>query len=230
MTKANNEQIWFLESLDLRSVFCPQKLGGLGFDMTHLHYEPSQYIYLPDEPAQKVYLINEGRIKIGTYGEEGKEVTKAVLCAGEVFGELAIIGQEQRRDFAYVIEPTVLCVLERDDLGNLLRERSELQLFFMRLIGNRTLRLERRLENLMFKTSRCRIVEFLHELATDRGRPVGFEREVRSMLTHREIADLTGTSRQTVNTVLNELRREGVLTFNRKRMLVRDMDALASSA
>jgi CRP-like cAMP-binding protein len=111
----------------------------------------------------------------------------------------------------------------------MLRERNDLQLFFMKLIGNRTLQLEQRLENLMFKTSRSRIVEFLHELANTKGRVVGFEREVRNMLTHKEIADLTGTSRQTVNAVLNDLRRQNILTFDRKRMLVRDMDKLVAA-
>ena len=121
-------------------------------------------------------------------------------------------------------------MLAKEDLQAMLRERSDLQLFFMRLIGNRTLQLEQRLENLMFKTSRSRIVEFLHELAATKGRKVGFEREVRNMLTHKEIADLTGTSRQTVNAVLNDLRRQNILTFDRKRMLVRDMDKLATAA
>lgn len=221
-------QLWYLENVNLHNVFCPKKIGSLNQEGLEnlLSFPAARYVYLPQEPAQKVYLISEGRIKIGTYGEDGKEITKAILSQGEVFGEMALIGQENRRDFAYVLEPTELCALERDNMQNLLRERNDLQLFFMRLIGHRTLRLEERLENLMFKTSRCRIIEFLQELAEKSGRAVGFEREVRNMLTHKEIADLTGTSRQTVNTVLNDLRRDGVLTFDRKRMLVRDMDRL----
>ncbi|NJC28392.1 Crp/Fnr family transcriptional regulator [Neolewinella antarctica] len=222
------QSLWYVENIDLSNIFCPKKvdMGMLGAK-DHLRFEANQYIYLPDEPAKKIFLINEGRVKLGTYnGGDGKEVTKAILSPGQVFGELALINDDNRRDFAYTLEPTSLCVLEKGDLQSMLRERSELQQFFMRLIGNRTLQLEQRLENLMFKTSRGRIVEFLHELALTKGRAVGYEREVRNMLTHKEIADLTGTSRQTVNTVLNDLRRDNVLTFDRKRMLVRDMDRL----
>ena len=227
---AADQQLWYLEEVNLQNVFCPKKVarGDLD-DKASLHFEANQYVYLPEEPAKRIYLINKGRIKIGTYGSDGKEITKAILGPGEVFGELALIGQEERRDFAYVIDATDVCTLQKEDLQAMLRDRNELQLFFMRLIGNRTLKLEQRLENLMFKSSRSRIVEFLHELAQVRGRAVGYEREVRNMLTHKEIADLTGTSRQTVNSVLNELRRDNVLTFDRKRMLVRDMDKLAAS-
>lgn len=224
-----DQYLWYLENIDLKNVFCPKKVDmGMMDDKDHLIFSSGQYVYLPDEPARKIFLISSGRIKVGTYGNDGKEVTKAILTPGEVFGELALISDDSRRDFAYCLEDTELCVLEKDDLAAMLRERSELQLFFMKLIGNRTLKLERRLENLMFKTSRSRITEFLHELAERRGRPVGFEREVRNMLTHKEIADLTGTSRQTVNSVLNDLRRQNIITFDRKRLLVRDMDKLVS--
>jgi CRP-like cAMP-binding protein len=223
-----DQQLWYVENIDLKYIFCPKKTDILE-SKDHLSFSASQYIYLPEEPARKIFLINEGRVKIGTYDTDGKEVTKAILSPGEVFGEFALISDASRRDFAYSLENTSLCVLEKEDLGIMLRERSELQLFFMRLIGNRTLELEKRLENLMFKTSRSRITEFLHTLAETRGRTIGYEREVRNMLTHKEIADLTGTSRQTVNAVLNDLRRQNVLTFDRKRMLVRDMELLATA-
>lgn len=226
-----DQQLWFVENIDLQHIFCPKKVDmGMMESKDQLSFGANQYVYLPEEPAKKIFLINSGRIKIGTYGADGKEVTKAILTSGEVFGELALVNDGGRRDFAYSLEPTSLCVLEKGDLQTMLRERNELQLFFMRLIGNRTLQLEQRLENLMFKTSRSRIVEFLHELATSRGRAVGYEREVRNMLTHKEIADLTGTSRQTVNAVLNDLRRQNILTFDRKRMLVRDMEKLVAAA
>ena len=59
-----------------------------------------------------------------------------------------------------------------------------------------------------------------------RGQRVGYEYVVRKFITHQEIANLTATSRQTVTTVLNDLRNRNLLTFNRRRLLVRDLDAL----
>lgn len=222
---ADSSSIWYLENINLRNVFCPKKQGRLA-GRQHNVFEANSYIYLPDEPAEDIYLINEGRVKIGTYSEDGKEITKAVLGPGEVFGEMALLGQEQRRDFAYVMKDTQVCVLERTDLREMLRERNELQLFFMQIIGKRTLELEQRLENLVFKTSKVRIIEFLLRMVREKGRPVGLEHEVKYMLTHKEIADLTATSRQTVNTVLNDLRNRDIITFNRRRILFRDLAAL----
>ena len=95
-------------------------------------------------------------------------------------------------------------------------------------MGDRILDIEQRLESLVFKDSRTRIIEFLLKQAQKRGQRVGYETLVKKMLTHQEISHFTATSRQTVTTVLNELRDKNILTFNRKRLLIRDLDKLAA--
>jgi CRP-like cAMP-binding protein len=96
----------------------------------------------------------------------------------------------------------------------------------MRTMGSRMLEMENRLQSLVFKDSRTRIIDYLVSLVHKKGQRVGYEMLVRKFLTHQEIANLTATSRQTVTTVLNELRNKDILTFDRKRLLVRDMEAL----
>jgi CRP-like cAMP-binding protein len=87
--------------------------------------------------------------------------------------------------------------------------------------------MERRIESLVFKDARTRIVDFIRDMAEERGQKVGFETMIKNHLTHKDIASLTGTSRQTVTTVLNELREENIINFDRRRILIRDMDKLA---
>ncbi len=86
--------------------------------------------------------------------------------------------------------------------------------------------LERRLEALVFRNSRNRILEFLVETTACRGQRMGYEWVIRGPLTHRDIASLTATSRQTVTTLLNDLRAMKLLHFDRKRLLIRDLDQL----
>lgn len=221
--------LWHLENIDVSGVFCPKKMAGGALEqLTHRTFKRGEYIFLPEEDADKVYFVFEGRVKIGTYGDDGKEITKTILGPGEVFGELSIISsaQEKRRDFAYAMEKTITCVLSMDQIKSLMREYNGFSLFMMKILGRRVLKMEKRLESLVFKDSRTRIVEFLYNLAEEKGQRVGYEVVVRKFMTHQEIANLTATSRQTVTTVLNELRTENVLTFNRKRLLIRDMELL----
>ncbi len=223
----SNQSFWYLENLDVTQILCPTKLSKGEMDK-HVHktYKKGEYIYLPEEFSDRIFFLTEGRVKIGTYSDDGKEITKAILGHGEVFGELALIGEDKRRDFAYAMEDAVICVLGVEEMRALMRDRSELNIFLMKIMGSRMLDLEHRLESLVFKDSRSRIVEYLYDLASKKGQRVGYEMLVRKFLTHQEIANLTATSRQTVNTVLNELRNKNILTFNRRRLLVRDMDKL----
>jgi CRP/FNR family cyclic AMP-dependent transcriptional regulator len=225
------QSLWYLENIDVTNMLCPKKQAAGHVDK-HLHrrFKKGEYIYLPEEHSDKMYFLTEGRVKIGTYSTSGKEITKAILGVGEVFGEMAIIGEDKRRDFAYAMDDAEMCVLTVKEIKALMREDSKISMFMVKLLGDRTRRMEKRLESLVFKDSRTRIVEFLYNLAMEKGRRVGYEREVRNFITHQEIANLTATSRQTVTTVLNELRNENILIFNRRRMLVRDMDLLAKEA
>jgi len=188
-----------------------------------------QYIYLQEDAADKIFFITEGRVKIGTHAENGKEITKAILTEGEVFGELSVVGIGKRRDYALAMEDTMMCELSVSDMKGLLKDHSPLNLFFMNLIGSRALEMERRLESLVFKDSRTRVIDFLLELGENKGRQVGYETLVRRFMTHQEIANLTATSRQTVTTILNELRTDNIITFNRRRLLIRDMEKLAKA-
>jgi len=223
----SNQSFWYLENLDVTQILCPTKLTKEEMERhVHKEYKKGEYIYLPEEYSDRIFFITEGRVKIGTYNDDGKEITKAILGHGEVFGELALVGEDRRRDFAYVMEEATICVLGVEEMRALMRDRSELNIFLMKIMGSRMLELEHRLESLVFKDSRSRIVEYLYDLANKKGQRVGYEMLVRKFLTHQEIANITATSRQTVNTVLNELRNKNILTFNRRRMLVRDMDKL----
>ncbi len=228
---SNNQSLWYLENIDVTGLFCPKKVGrGEMEQHSHKVFKKGEYIYLPDEQADRLYFLTEGRVKIGSYADNGKEITKAILNKGEVFGELSLIGEEKRRDFAYAMEDTSLCILTVVDMKALMRDHNSLNLFLMKIMGSRMLEMEQRLEALVFKDSRTRIIEFLHSLATNKGQRVGYEQVVRKFMTHQEIANLTATSRQTVTTVLNDLRNKNILTFDRRRLLIRDMELLAKQS
>lgn len=224
----SDQSLWYLENIDVTGIFCPKKLGRGELEKhTHRTYKRGDYIYLPHEHADKVFFITDGRVKIGTYNEEGKEITKAILNPGEVFGELSIIGEKQRRDFAYAMDETQVCILTTSEMQGLMRDYTALGLFLMKIMGSRVLQMEKRLESLVFKDSRTRVVEFLYNMAQEKGQRVGYEMVVRKFITHQEIANLTATSRQTVTTVLNELRNKEIIKFDRRRLLIRDMEKLA---
>ena len=222
----NAHSIWYLENIDVAHIFCPKKMSTAHEELAHKQFKKGEYVYLQDDDADKIYLLTDGRVKIGTYNPAGKEVAKAILTPGEVFGELALMSETKRRDFAYAMQETTVCVLSARDMRALMREHTGLNLFFMRLLGSRLLEMENRLESLVFKDSRSRIIELIMDIAQKRGERVGVEQVIRNFMTHRDIAGLTATSRQTVTAVMNDLRNQNIIAFNRKQLIIRDLTRL----
>ena len=101
-----------------------------------------------------------------------------------------------------------------------------LSLKITKLIGFRLQRIERRLESLVFKDARSRIIDFIVDMGKENGKPIGKEILVKHFLTHQDIANLTATSRQTVTTILNELKESDLIHLERNQFLIRDIDQL----
>ncbi|HCX20321.1 MAG: cAMP-binding protein [Flammeovirgaceae bacterium] len=221
-------KLWYFENVDLFEILCPRKTPGLEEMHTPNVFGKDEFIYFPDEQSMNIYMIADGRVKIGTYSDDGKEIVKAILTKGEIFGELALAGEEKRTDFAQSMNAnTRVCPMTVDNLQDLMKDNQALNLKIFKILGWRLRKMERRIESLVFKDARTRIVEFLREMAEEKGQKVGFEMMIKNHLTHKDIASLTGTSRQTVTTVMNELRDENIINFDRRRILIRDMAKLA---
>lgn len=224
---AKETALWYFESVNLFNMFCPHKTAAMPGNHSFHEFKKDEFIYFPDDQAKNIYLIAEGRVKIGHYLDDGKEVVNAILTKGEIFGELALAGEQHRSDYAQAMDNnTSLCALSVDDMQALMLHDKELSFKILKLIGLRLKKLERKLELLVYKDARTRIIEFLKDAASWKGKKVGFETMIPTKLTHKDIAALTGTSRQTVTTILNELKEQNLINFDRRKILIRDIEKL----
>ncbi len=224
----NPQALWYLEGLDLFGRLCPIK-SSQSEEVSHpKRFKAGEVIYIPEQDAEYLHVVVQGRVKIGKYLEDGKEVTRAILTNGEVFGEMALAGEKKRTEFAEAMDNnTLVCMLSIEDIRNLMLNDSDMSLRVLKWMGLRIQRLERKIELLAFRDARTRIVEFLKEAAEWKGQAIGHEVMIKTKLTHKDIAKLTATSRQTVSEVLNMLREENQIYFERGKILIRDLDKIA---
>ena len=186
------------------------------------------FLYHAGEPSKHIFFLSKGSIKIGTHSSDGKEIIKSVLHPLTMFGEMCAVGETNRPDFAQAMNNEVhYYALKVEDFQQLMQTNYDLCNSVLKMMGGRLRKAENRLEGLIFKDARTRIVDFIKETAVDRGRKVGFETLFKHTLTQQDIANITGTSRQTVTSILNELRKENLIYFNRNSILIRDMAKLA---
>ncbi len=185
-------------------------------------------IYESGEKSNSIYFLVRGMVKIGNLGVEDREVIKRILYPGNMFGELVLFGEQQRQDYAKTMSQE--CEVYQMDsrvVHRLMQHNHDLSLNMLHWIGSRLKTMESKLESMVFKDARTRIIEFLKESADNIGRKVGYEMLIKHSLTQQDIANITGTSRQTVTAVLNELRKENLIHFNRRSILIRDLSKLS---
>ncbi|TDQ29705.1 Crp/Fnr family transcriptional regulator [Tenacibaculum caenipelagi] len=213
--------LWYFEDVNLFKILCPHKYPAYKEDHTLNKYKKKDYIYFEEDAANKIYLIDKGKVKIGYYTEEGEEIIKAILTKGEIFGEKAILGIDKRNEFAQSIDnATEICPVSRDTMYSLMRDNVSVSFKIYKFIGLRMKKLERRLQLLLFKDTRTRLLEFFKELCEEYGHECEEtgDQVIEHPYTQKDIATLIGTSRPTLNTLLNELKQERIIDFNRKEI------------
>ncbi len=218
----------FLEQFPLFSYLNESEKAELAELAEHRVIAKHEMIYQPGQASDTMFFLLRGAVKIGTHSNDGKEVIKALIHPLAMFGELGLIGEENRKDFAQVLKDDiqVLCIKVLD-FKRMMRDNFDLCNRVMMLFGTRLMQAEEKLESLIFKDARTRIIEFIRDSVNQRGKRIGYEMLLKHSLTHQDIANITCTSRQTVTLVLNELKKSDLIHFNRGRILVRDMARLA---
>lgn len=224
---AAHSKLWFLDKINLLKGLNMQEMQEVAGKTTMSSSGKGEYIYFPEDPSKVVFFLKEGRVKLGSYSEDGKELIKTVLYPGEVFGELAVAGEEKRQDFAVSLDENVtICAMKVEDLKALMTNHPSLNMEVTRTIGERLMKVERKMESLIFKDARTRIIELIKDMAEQYGQKIGEETLLKHKLTHQDIANLTATSRQTVTITLNDLKEKDLLYMERGKLLIRDISAL----
>lgn len=185
------------------------------------------YVYNPQNEADTIYFLLEGRIKICSYNEIGKELIKTIHYPGDMFGEDGLLEQKNYEDYAQAMDKGIkVLAIGTNDFKKFLCNNPSLSIRLSSRIGSKLKAAQKRIENFIFKSARSRIIDFIKDIAQKQGQPIGYEVLIKNFLTHNEIASLIGTSRQTVTIVLNELKKSNQIHIDRKNVLVRDIENL----
>lgn len=205
----------------------PEEFNFLN-SIIEFHKKPKySFLYLSDELSSQIYFLTKGIVKTGTHSDDGREIIKAIHHPNSIFGELGLVGEKTRNEFSKALNEEIhFFTISTENFKKLMRSNHQLCENILDMIGARLQKAETRLESLIFKDARARIIDFLKDSALRTGRRVGFELLLKHCLTQQDIANITGTSRQTVTSVLNDLKKENLIHFNRRTILIRDVENL----
>lgn len=187
---------------------------------SHISLREGEVVYRMDEPANALFQIEKGRAKVVRISEKGQEKIVGFYSTGEIFGEFCVCDLIRRRDQAVAVEPLELTAVHVNGLLKLIGQKPEFSQEFLRLICTRLSDCQEQVATLSFDTTARRLAKELMKLgASEEGQGSDGAR-VTTGLTHEDLANLIGTTREVVTALMNQFRERGLIEYSRRRIVV----------
>jgi len=225
------DKIWYLKQINIFKELPEDELQEVNKIAIHKYLKKKEIIYLPGDLSDKVYLLKKGRVKVSRLSEDGREMTITILEPGEFFGESALYAdQSTRSTLAEALDDALICSLYREEFEQMLKREPALALRVTKAIGLRRREIESRLEDMVFRSVPARLAHLLLKLANQYGKEKDTGLLIDVNLTHLEIANLIGSTRETTTTHLNNLKRSGLIDIRKRNIYVIDKAGLEELA
>ncbi len=188
-------------------------------------YPKNSVILFEDDPGDALYIVSAGQVKVVLIGEDGREVILSVLGDGDFFGDMALIDDEPRSAHVIAMRDSQLLVLRRDDFQAQLVAQPKISLKLLRVLVQRLRRADEKIGGLVLLDVNGRVARVLLDMADEGGGP-----KITRRLTHHTIAQMIGSSRETVSRAMRELVDRGLIEITRREISIRNRDGLAALA
>ena len=207
-------QVPLFESLDDAEI---DALSELTFTRT---FNKETVIILAEEEGDTLFIIKDGQVKVSIVSEEGREVILSLLGGGAVFGELSLLDGKPRSANVVATEDTELLMLRRTDFIQLIYKTPQIATALLAELASRLRKTDRQIEGLALLDVTSRISETLLQLASEQGNESEEGVIIRNRPTHQELANMSGTTRETVSRVLKRLQSQGYIISKGRQLVI----------
>lgn len=187
-------------------------------------FPKDKIILLEDEEGDTLFIIIKGKVKVTTYSESGKEVIFSILNAGDFFGEMSLLDGKPRSATVVSMEDAQIQLIRRTEFYRLLENHPRIALRLLEELASRLRKADERIESLAILDVTGRIAGILLQFAEDRGIINNSEVIIKSRPTHQELANMVGTTRETVTRVLKQLEDKSYIMMAGKDVTILNVE------
>lgn len=224
-----DDKIWYLKNADLFSWMSPAEIEEMARTTRMVPCRKKEIFFFPHQPSQAVYLVKKGSIKLFRLAVDGREIILDILGPGEIFGEMALAGEQSRSHSAEALENGLVCIIPRKAFEEMARRHPDFAFRIIKLIGLRFRAMESRIEDLAFQNVHDRLLLTLGNLARKHG-VAEKNGTIRLPVTQSNLAFLIGASREAVADQLRELKQQGLVETSYRAIHLMRPDAIISRA
>ncbi len=215
----------FLKKIPMFSELSDEDLESIGGLFRERRYRKNDIIFMEEDTGQYMYLVKEGRVKVTRLLPNGKEMILAFHETGEYFGEMALIDGGTTPASVTAVLPTTIFVMGAKEFGKLL-EHPKTNRVILKTLCNRCRDAWAQIEVLTFHNADARIRMAFHQLVKKRGVETDNGYMIPMKLTHKELSDIVGISRETATRVLSHLQEQDLIRVETRRFVVLEPDRL----
>jgi CRP/FNR family cyclic AMP-dependent transcriptional regulator len=219
------DTVSLLERLSIFATLSANEITELAQVAVPRSYSAGQVIFREGDPGDTCFVVRSGAVKI-TREHGGRTIALAELRGGDMFGELAMFGGEQRSATATALEDTTAVALLSGDIRRLLMTSPDIAVKMLEAMADRVRATNERLANQSFQTVAGRVAGVLIDLVDARQAEGAGASDVLVEATQADIAQLAGASRESASRFLATLERQGVVTTQRGKVIVHDPGSL----
>ena len=217
---------WFIRQTPILSDLTERDLSLVEQVGETVDLRRKSIIWEPGDLTTSIYVVRSGIVKLSKSNDEGRELTLGFFTRDQLLGELGVVSEAPHDTTAEAYEDVQLFRLPKNDFVRVMMRHPPLAMRMIRLVGERRQRLENRVESLLFKSAHARLAALFIDLSQDFGVRDSRGTIVNLKLTHKEIANLIGATRETVSFAILDLRRDGHIITEGKRVIIVDDDKL----
>jgi CRP/FNR family transcriptional regulator len=224
-------ELAFLRKVPLFAELDDAELMEIAVLFRERSYPKNSVIFLEDETGDYMYVVKDGRVKVVRQLPSGKETILAFHDAGEFFGEMSLVDGGTTPASVIAVAPTTILSLCRRDFRNLLGNAAVNEAL-LRMLCQRCREAWAQVELLTFNHAEARIRSLVHQLCVSKGVPSaqGQGVQIDGRLTHRELADMAGITRESASRAVSRLQKLGLLRMESGSLLVLQQDQLLDFA
>lgn len=224
---ASDRRLAALEAVDLFSVLTAEERTRLAGVLFERSYPAGAPIVHADDPAGgPFFIVAEGEVAIVLEGAEGKETVLAALQPGEFFGEMSLVDESPRAATVRAVRPARLMLLRREEFRRLVSGCPRISFALLAEANRRLRQSNRKVAGLSYKSMRARVAAAVVALMEEKGvrrLESGVQRVViRERPTQKFLAEMAGTTRESVSRTLAAWEREGLLAPRGRDLLILD--------
>ena len=216
------KKIELLQSVALFWDLSEEELGYISEKMIARHYESGKFIFLEDSEGEQCFFVVQGSVKVTRLSKDGREVILAMLNEGDFFGEMALLDGESRSANVIALEETEVLTLNREDFLVVLHDYPQIAIQLLKEMADRLRKSDRQIASLSLSDAEKRIALCIIRFADEQGIIKRGQVSIPKMPIQQDIANMAGTSRETVSRAINLLEKEHFIKRQGRELLILD--------